>query len=253
MKNIAARIALHILSALVLFAPFNIVNAQKPGLRAPINIKIDGKLTEWNNKLKEYSNHTQFYYAISNDDRYLYLTVQATDDFIINRILKGGITLTINKSGTKKDPDGIHISYPIVDYFKIHQKNAPQIKKGATAASVDSFVNVINTRLEQKLKMIRVIGIKNIDSLISIYNLDGIKAASQIDDKIHYNLEIAVSLKNLGLDINSPAKFMYQVMINEVAVTDLTPKNQKPGEIYVSITLPGQLATDFWGEYTLVR
>lgn len=78
----------------------------KNSIRAPANIKIDGKVTEWNNKFQAYSYHTQFYYTVSNDDKYLYLTVQATDWVIISRIFNGGITFTINKSGTKKIPTG---------------------------------------------------------------------------------------------------------------------------------------------------
>ena len=230
-------------------------SSQKGNLRAPANIKVDGRLTEWGNKLQAYSNHTQFYYTVSNDDKYLYLTIQATKREIIDRIMKGGITLTVNKSGTKTDPAGIHITYPVVDHPILSIRYAPDIKHGGTAtvASLDSFVNEKNAQLEAKLKFIKVSGVKGIDSLISVYNLEGIKAASEFDSQLRYNYELAVSLTNLGLDIKNLQKFSYQVMINEVAPLDLTSKNHKAGEIYVSVTLPGQDATDFWGEYTLAK
>ncbi|MES2427670.1 MAG: hypothetical protein V4560_11895 [Bacteroidota bacterium] len=224
---------------------------QKVSVRAPANIKIDGKATEWNNKFQAYSYHTQFYYTISNDDKYLYLTVQATDWIIISRIFNGGITFTINKSDTKKDPEGIHLTYPVIQGFLIAFKRAPKIEKGSPAYVVDSFVNVQNYRMEQRSKFIKVVGVKDVDTTTSIYNLDGIKTAATIDNKYRYTYELAISLIDLGLSADTPTKFTYQVMINEVE-----PEKHAPGEIYATFNLPGigeQYATDFWGEYTLAK
>ncbi|TSJ39525.1 hypothetical protein FO440_17430 [Mucilaginibacter corticis] len=233
----------------------DVLSGNKYSLRAPANIKIDGMLTEWNGKLKEYSSHTQFYYAVSNDDKYLYLTIQITKREIIDRIMNGGITLTVNKSGTRTDPNSIHVTYPVVDHPILTVRYAPDVKHGGTAtvASLDSFVNEKNTQLAAKTKFIKVLGVKGVDSLISVYNKDGIKAASKFDKQLSLNYELAVSLADLDLDIKNPQKFSYQVMINEVMPIDMTAKDHKPGEIYVSVTLPGQTATDFWGEYTLAK
>lgn len=236
-------------------------SSQKNSLRAPANIKIDGQLTEWDNKLQAYSNHTQFYYTLSNDSKYLYLTVQAKYQEITTRILKGGITLTINKSNTKTDPDGIHITYPVINHFFIRFNDAPDVKHDGAAAlaRLDTFVNEVNTRLESRTKFIRVAGIKGVDTLISIYNLDGIKAASHLDNQMHFNYELAVSLMDLGLDIKNPQKFTYQVMINETddSSSHGSLKNGASGNaITFTITTPAtsaQPATDFWGEYTLAR
>lgn len=239
-------------------------SSQKNSLRAPANIKIDGKLNEWDDKLQAYSGHTQFYYTISNDNKYLYLTVQAVRQDIIDRITQGGITFTINKSSKKKDPESIQVTYPITaDYLGVHVKNAPQAKPGDNTAvtALDSFITATNTYIQQKTKMIKVTGVKGIDSVISVYNLDGIKAASAIDRQLHFNYELAVSLKDLGMDIQNPIKFAYQVMINEKG-SNMILKHESDGVhniISVVLTAPdnpnlgGQAATDFWGEYTLAR
>jgi len=239
-------------------------SSQKNSLRAPANIKIDGKLNEWDNKLQAYSSHTQFYYTLSNDDRYLYLSVQATKQEIIDRITQGGITLTINKSDKKKDPEGVRITYPVTDgYLSVKIENAPRIKTSDStpATALDSFVNAVNIQIQQKAKMIKVAGIKGVDSVVSVYNLDGIKAACAIDHELHFNYELAVSVKDLGLDIQNPVKFAYQVMINEKGSNMIT-KFSSDG-VHKSITvfliapdnpnLDGQAATDFWGEYTLAK
>jgi len=232
----------------------------KNSLRAPANVKIDGNPDEWAGKPQTYSRHTQFYYTISNDDKYLYLTIRAEYEEIVNRILKGGISLIINKSDKRKDPNRIQITYPLLQSFMVWRRNAPKVESvsAATVARLDSFVNNINAELESKAKLIKVMGIKNVDTLISVYNLDGIKAAGLLDNKLHYNYELAVSLAELALDINNPKKFMYQVIINEVE--DKTPhgtlKAASGGQISFTISSPklsGQPATDFWGEYTLAK
>jgi hypothetical protein len=225
----------------------------KNSIRAPANIKIDGKADEWQNKFQAYSYHTQFYYTVSNDDKDLYLTIQVNNGDIINRIFNGGVTFTINRSDTKKDPEGIHLTYPLIQGYLILFKRAPKIVKGSATslAAVDSFVNVQNHKMEQRSKFIKVIGIKDVDTTTSIYNRDGIKAAASLDNKYRYTYELAISLNDLGLSTTTSTKFTYQVMINEVE-----EKHHAPGEIYVSLTLPGigaQPATDLWGEYTLAK
>ncbi|MES2375233.1 MAG: hypothetical protein V4553_01575 [Bacteroidota bacterium] len=253
------------LFTLLLSAAFVTAYGQKPpseqkgSVRAPSTIKIDGKATEWDNKFQAYSNHTQFYYTISNDDNNLYLTVQADEPPIIRRIINGGITLTINKSGKKKDGEGIHITYPLLSRFTVPLKNPRARFNGpAPVTEGDSLMNVTNTRMNDKSKEIRVIGIKNIDTLISVYNTDGIKAASAFNNKMVYTYEMAISLKTLGLSTKNPARFMYQVMINAMESKGINiVKNESGGIVSVNIVGPnavmGQEATDFWGEYTLAK
>src|SRR5476649_2012908 len=86
-------------------------NVQTASVRAPANIKIDGKTTEWNNTFQAYNHATDIFYTVSNDDAKLYLTIQASDKLVINKIMSGGITFTIQKSGKKTDKDGISITY----------------------------------------------------------------------------------------------------------------------------------------------
>lgn len=259
MKTIILSITLSFINAVSLLAQSS-DSEQKSGQRAPYNVKIDGKLNEWIAKPFTYSHHTQFYYTVSNDDRYFYLTIRTEYAEIVNRIMKGGITLTINKSDKRKDPGAIHVTYPVIDHFTIRFQDAPKVKEGsaATAARLDTFVNEVNTKLESRAKMIKVAGIMGVDTLISIYNLDGIKAVGVLDNKMHYNYELAVSLANLGLDINNPQKFMYQVMINETEdkTTHGIFKGSSGESISFTVTTPAtsaQPATDFWGEYTLAR
>jgi len=89
------------LSILLLISLFNL-NAQKlpkiqeESLRAPNDIKIDGTFSEWNGKFKAYNTNTQIFYTIANNDSLLFLTMRATDQLIIRKIIAGRITITFN-------------------------------------------------------------------------------------------------------------------------------------------------------------
>ncbi len=232
---------------------------QKASLRAPAAIKIDGRATEWDNKFQAFSNHTQFFYTLANDDNNLYLTVQATDPTIIKRLLKGSLTLTINKSGNKKNDASMSITYPVLSNFTVPLKN-PRARYAGTppVTEGDSLMDISNKRLAEASKEIKVFGIKGIDTLISVYNTDGIKAAAAFDNKMVYTYELLVDLKTLGLSVNNPAKFAYQLKINAAASKGIIVNNDSDGGIKsINITGPnavaGQEATDQWGEYMLAK
>src|ERR1700761_303273 len=109
-------------------------NVQTASLRAPANMKIDGKATEWNNQFQAYNHATDIFYTISNDDSKLYLTVRATDKQVMNKILRGGVTFTVQPSGKKTDKDGISITYPLFDQKSI--PNVPPVFNGRLGPGV---------------------------------------------------------------------------------------------------------------------
>jgi len=269
---------------------------QAASLRAPADIKIDGKATEWGAQFQAYNTHTDFYYTMANDDKNLYVVIHATDPAIIRRIINGGLTLTVNPSGQKKDKDAMSITYPVFEKNNRFIPNlggrtgiAASLARMSAASSMlgsgvtvmedirddntrvtpaksdskintDSLAIVNNTRMADKAKYIRVSGIKDVDSLISVYNTDGIKAAASFDSKLAYTYELAIALKQLNLSVSSPVKFAYQLMINEVVVRSVTTytydqAGNMTGSHYVKLDvgMAGQSATDFWGEYILAK
>lgn len=254
-----------------LFIPFLLISfagiaqklpvVQQSSVRAPANIKIDGKATEWGNKFQANNHSTDIYYTLSNDDAHLYLTVQAIYPDVIKRILNGGLTLAINKNGKKNDPNCMSVTYPSFDKnntFVVNFKIKPTIIVGnpASVMQADSFMNANNKRMKNKSKLIRTDGIKDLDTLISVYNEDGIKAAALFDNKMVYTWEISIDMKLLGITVNS-LKFTYHLTINEVTQHGIEIKKGNDGNI-LSINISkgaqvGQSATDFWGEYTLAK
>ncbi|HTH81807.1 MAG TPA: hypothetical protein VL490_02655 [Mucilaginibacter sp.] len=236
---------------------------QQVSLRVPANIKVDGKAIEWNNTFQAYNKHVDFYYTMANDDNKLYLAIQATEPAIIRRIINGGVTLTINTSGKKYNKNGMCITYPV---FEKNNRFSPMLKNtgiirmtgvSRPEISTESMMLMDNTGISAKAKFIKTAGIKDIDTLISIYNADGIKAASQFDDKLAYTYELSVDLKKLGLSVNDSDKFSYQLMVNETIGQGINVKKDDSGNITsVSVTkgaIAPQAPTDFWAEYTLAR
>lgn len=237
-------------------------NKQVLSLRAPANIKIDGKAAEWGDKFQAYNNATGVFYTMANDDENLYLTIKATAPDVIKRILNGSITLTINKEG-KNDKGGMSITYPFFDghtpMLEAIFKNQPQIIEGSASSvsSANEYMDDNNRKLAAKIKYIKVSGIPGLDTLVSVYNGDGIKAAALFDNTMAYTYELAVSLKNLGLSIDNPVKFNHNIRINAVAGHGYTIERNAQGKIttYEKTEVDGQLgqaATGFWGEYTLL-
>ena len=248
-------------------------NIQSTGVRVPVDIKIDGIATEWGDKLQAYNKATNIYYTIANDDNKLYLTIKATDPTIITKIVSGGITFTINAADKKEEKTGVAITFPAYDkndkslYLLMENKPAPTKDANKSRMQLDSFRNVLNSKLADHLKMIGITGTKTItDNTISVYNEQGIKAAALFDNKINYTYELSIPLKYL--DVIGIDKFSYNIKLNGKIPTGSTMIDigrqdrilyKGPDGIMNSAgsATPENMIlvypTDFWGEYTLAK
>jgi hypothetical protein len=229
-------------------------NVQKTSLRSPGNIKVDGKAAEWGNKFQAYNKATDIFYTLSNNDETLYLTVQAKYHDVFDKILRGGLTFTINHTLSKRDPAHVSVTYPVlrgadmaaVTNLVVH-KIYP-LKNGETSSIIK--IDDLNALMDAKSKVINICGIKAIpDDAISVYNTDGIKAVSQFDDKIIYTYELAIPLKYLELPNNGSEGFSYNIKINEPSNAPVSHNGPPPPPMAMS-TLA---TTDFWGEYVLAK
>ncbi len=203
-------------------------NVQQTSLRAPANIKIDGKATEWGNKFQAFNRATEVFYTIANDDDKLYLIIQAPNPDIINKIILGGITFTVNGSGKKDDKKSVVITFPTFyknERPKMNLKHKPELTKDTIINKMrtDSFMRVINIELADKSRMIEIEGAKSIaDSLISVYNEEGIKAIALFDNQINYTSKLAVPIKYFNLSTDTPVKFYYNIKLNGASANNAT-------------------------------
>ena len=257
-------------------------DVQQISVKAPANIKIDGKATDWGNKFEASNSNTELLYTIANDDKKLYLVAQTTSYAVMNRIASGGIKLIIQKNGTKTDAGAPFIKFPFLQKGKrvaiifmnlISTKgsvmSAPEPKNAQEAKKImDSLVSDNNKKILREHKWIYTNGIAGVDTMLAVYNERGIQAANATDNKKAYTFELAVDLKLLGLKADGAEKFTYHIVVNG--------EPNKYGSMFSGgFTFAGDPAlaaqneerirrmneqmeamyatTDFWGEYTLAK
>jgi hypothetical protein len=268
----------------VLLVTCFIANAQKlpatqqTSLRVPANFKIDGKITEWDNQFQAYNKSTDLFYTIANDDENLYLIVQAVKPRIIQKIISVGLTFTVNNTGKKNDnaKDNIAISYPLLDLSPAYrilfnagarEKSSvainPQIDKQDTTVyttkHTDSLITIANKMLAINGKTIKVEGIESLSAEpISVYNEEKIKVAATFDKNGNYTYKLAVPLKYLGLAVNDPQKFSYNIridgrLVNPKIGLTIHYTYPYPGSGKVDVDADLNSTTDFWAEYTLAK
>ena len=82
-----------------------------PGVWQATPVTIDGDCTDWPSPYPNYDAKAKVAYATSNDRENLYITLQTGDPLTQIKILKQGLTVSIDTSG-RKDPS-FNISYPL--------------------------------------------------------------------------------------------------------------------------------------------
>lgn len=241
------------LSAATLCSAQKLPSTQSGSLKAPANIKIDGKATEWGDKFKAYNKNIEAFYSITNDSQNLYLVVKANKHDIADKIIRGGVTLIINHTEKKNDPDAVAVTFPVLrdQDMSVVSNMFARVAYGEKAEDRLPIAQ-FNTILEARAKVIDLKGFKDIaETQISVYNEEGIKAVAAVDDKQAYVYELAIPLKYLALPDNGAKAFSYRVKLNEMPDTGRPPLGNGPPPPPMMIT--GLGTTDFWGVYTLAK
>lgn len=196
-----------------------IQNVQETSVWAIAPVKVDGKTSD--ETFQAFNKSTSLFYTISNDDKNIYLVVKSADLANTNKIMMGGITLSINTAGKKKEKESFAITYPVIARPQRGQGGGmPGMQRQQTVrltgASADSAASARRKQQLAAAKEIKVLRFKDItDSLISIYNEYGIIAAANIDDSGAYVYELAVPLNLLGLTLSSK-DFSYNIKLNGI-------------------------------------
>lgn len=202
-------------------------STQEKSMRAPDAIKIDAKLNEWGDTFQAFNKTVNLYYTMANDDKNLYLAIKASDNQNIAKILAGGITLTINTAGKKKDVDAYEVTFPVVNRGAM--RNFTRQRGGGGGGgfggrnadgTVDSAAMLAMRKQSiAAIKEIKVLGFKDItDSTISIYNEYSIKAVVNYDDKGALIYELQLPLKLMDLSTDHPKEFAYNLKVNGLQI-----------------------------------
>lgn len=264
----------------VLSITFN-VSAQKlpkvqiTNLRAPANIKIDGKTTEWDNKFQAYNTATNLYYTIANNADFVYFTAHIQDRAVIDRITKYGFTFEVYKNEqSRKDLVSITVPPALTKYFSLNLSKPT--KDDASLEFEKAVMMANNTALQKYHKLIVVKGVAGLDTLSIYDNEAGIKFVEALDTNADYTLELQLPVKFIKLLQGDNLKFSYHFTINGLpgsnstesrgvmmlsangTMTAVAPQNVT-SEMQASINeittrLSQKYApTDFRSEYTLIK
>lgn len=185
-------------------------------------IKVDGNANDWKIPLKAFNKGTGINYTIANDDKKLYLIIQANEANTTRKILMGGITFSINADGKKKSKELASLTFPVIT------RNSRRAAMGGgggggqrsfgsyqtmTQEQRDSMQNAFGQKQLDAAKDIKISGFKNVtDSLVSIYNEYSIKAIANLDANGTYTYEIGIPLDLLPVDITK--EFGYNIKVN---------------------------------------
>jgi hypothetical protein len=199
-------------------------------------VKVDGKHNDWENNFKATNKSTNLTYTLANDSKNLYLAIQSKDVTNNNKIMLGGITLTVNPSAKKNDKEGFKVIYPVI------ARRRPGGGPGAAGATAgvrmqggpgggfsrfqdmspmqrDSMQRAIARTQLAGAKEIKVFGFKDIpDSLISIYNEYSIKTIASISDEGVFMYEVSIPLELLEMSADKPKEFSYNIKINGLQI-----------------------------------
>ncbi len=272
---------LKIIGALAFASVLNLatLSAQKlsdvqEGNLAVSNIKVDGNATDWTSPLKAFNKSTGLNYTIANDDKKLYLIIQASDVNTTRKILMGGITFSVNADGKKRSKELLNLTYPVVTRNSRRAGGGGGNRGGGSFQTMtqmqrDSAQNAGAKKLLEGAKDIKLYGFKNVsDTLISIYNEYSIKAVASMDNKGLYTYEIGLPLELLPIDLTK--EFGYNIKVNGLQRNNngggggngSRPSGggggggNRPGGgggqrsvDFQDLTTP----TDFWGKYTLAK
>lgn len=188
---------------------------QTTGLRAPANIKIDGKNNEWNS-LQAYDPNNMLYYSLANDQNNLYLVIKSDKSTISRKMLLGGFKFSIKADG---EPEKT-ITYPIVDNSNLRSiyKRMPE---GNQQINYDEAYKNSYKEILKLFKTAQLKGFNKIaDTEIPIYNEFDIAICAGFDELGAYVCEFAIPLKYIINGAVNPAQLTYTLTIGHAKFPD---------------------------------
>lgn len=287
--------------ALLTFALYaqKMPDVQATSMLAPTNVRIDGKANEWGDTFAAENKRTALFYTMANDDKNLYLIIKGVGAQNVNKIMAGGISFTINTEGKKREKEGMTVTYPVINRVQPQRGQgqaggggqmgglrvaggnmggmsfgAGQNRPALSQAQRDSMATAQHKTRLSAVKEIKVQGFKSItDSLISIYNEYGVKTVASFDQSGAMIYEIALPLELLGLSVENPKEFVYQLKVNGLTLPGFSGGgggNRGGGGGGGFVVVGGSAGggfggggggnfqdmtspTDFWGKYTPVK
>jgi hypothetical protein len=181
----------------------------------PSNITIDGDIKEWGDSLRYYNKEKQLNYGLANDQDNLYMAIRVNDRSEQIRILRAGLTLSIDTRGKKKE--SFTITFPVGDQSAEGMaETAQDLQGGNSDVKQEDRDELMRARLT-KLREIRVTGFKDIESeTMTTSNTYGFKVAIDYDKDGYLVYEAAIPLKFFHADDITKTEWAFNFKINGI-------------------------------------
>lgn len=196
----------------------NLGNAQssKTGISTlqapPANLVIDGNAKDWGDSLRYYNTEKKINYSLANDQENLYMAIKVTDRLDQMKILRAGITFSIDTKGKKKET--FSLTFPL--NVGGNQPVAPMEKADNGDVTQEDRDELMHERITT-LRGIKVAGFKDIeDDMITTSNTYGIKTAINYDDNGNLIYEAAIPLKFFHADDVAKNEWAFNFKINGI-------------------------------------
>jgi len=168
----------------------------KPGAGSlqppPKNIVIDGVIKEWGDSLRYYNPEMKINFSLANSKDTLYMAIRIADRSEQRRILKAGLTFSIDPKGKKKE--AYSITFPVSVLGGSLQVPDLRQEEGGDITQADRD-ELMRERITT-MRGIKVVGFKDIEGdMITTSNTYGFQTAVNYDDKGDLICEAAIPLR----------------------------------------------------------
>jgi hypothetical protein len=184
---------------------------------APGKITIDGNLNDWGDSLRYYNPEKKLNYTLANDQQNLYLAIRFNDRTEQERIMRAGLTWSVNPKGKKKD--AYSLTFPVAEQNGVQIPALPKPEGDDTPEQHERMNRdeMRKARLTQ-LRNMKVTGFKDIDyDIITTTNSYGFKAALNFDEEGNLIYEAAIPLKFFEADDIAKNEWAFNIKVNGIS------------------------------------
>jgi YD repeat-containing protein len=181
-------------------------------LPPPAKIAVDGEIKEWGDSLRYYYAGKHLNYALANTKDTLYMAIRFNDRVDQMRVLRSGLTLSIDPKGKKKE--AFSITFPLdiggnASTNHLHDDSTGGISKQDREELMRERVTT--------LRGIKVTGFKDVeDEMITTSNTYGFQTAVNYDDNGYLVCEAAIPLSLFHADDLNKNEWSFNFKINGV-------------------------------------
>ena len=187
----------------------------------PPKIAIDGDAKEWGDSLRYYNAEKKINYSIANTKDTLYMAIRINDRSEQTRILKAGLTFTIDPKGKKKE--AYSITFPVNTSGKVSLTDLQNKDEAPGEVTQQERDELMRERITT-LRGIKVVGFKDIENdMITTSNTYGIQTAVNYDDKGYLVCEAAIPMSFFHVDDPTKNEWSFNFRINGL-------QHKAPGE-----------------------